>query len=219
MRCENMEEAERLLKEKVFPSPTPRWMFWSKQESELTPLKLEEMALSKKVEGKVTRLLYRNVNIEFLAVWDNVKSLSLPRLPFSTLLDMLNLGRRLRLVDSTLPSSVKNALHALALHEHRASFSPTVWRPHARSEKGKLIQCWFLGCHGDVGGGSAGTVVFAHITLVWMLSQLKGTLTFDLSELQSTFGIPEQASIQKQHDEDGAALKRAMKEAVRECTK
>ena len=80
MKCENMKVAERLLMEKVFSSPTPRWMFWSKQESELTPLKLEEMDFPKKVQGKSTRLLYRNVRIEFLAAWDNVKSLGLPRL-------------------------------------------------------------------------------------------------------------------------------------------
>lgn len=183
-----MVAAQQYLEAQEYPTSPPWWGFWKKSESELEPLTLQDM--------RHKNLLHPNIKIRALAVWDNVKSLGPPRLPFRRLANLLDWRGRFRLVNSTLPSQLQHAIHALALHEHRASFSPIVFNRSEEQTKNlsKLDQCWFLGCHGDVGGGSAGTVVFAHISLVWVLSKLIGELTFDLSELQSTFGIAESAS-------------------------
>ena len=51
--------------------------------------------------------------------------------------------------------SVEIARHAIAIDERRAFFPANLWRPseHAPAGPKDLIQVWFPGCHGDVGGG------------------------------------------------------------------
>ena len=88
---------------------------------------------------------------------------------------------------SHLPVEVENAFHALALDEHRKSFSPTLWYlpPGAGGKKSErsthLKQCWFAGVHTDVGRGyedhAPGDI--ADITFAWMLDQCRGLLAWN----------------------------------------
>ena len=81
---------------------------------------------------------------------------------------------------------VENAFHALALDEHRGTFSPTLWYipPNKANiptvRRTKLKQCWFPGVHTDVGRGYDDHVPgdIADITFAWMVDQCRGLLQF-----------------------------------------
>lgn len=98
-----------------------------------------------------------------------------------------NIGARF--LDIGLAPRVRHSFHALALDEHRSSFYPSLWwkHPEATYKKGKksiepeLIQCWFLGHHGDVGGGSKNHKI-SNLALGWMIDQCtsRNLLDFDI---------------------------------------
>ena len=78
---------------------------------------------------------------------------------------------------------VENAFHALALDEHRGTFSPTLW--YIPLEQGddpptRLKQCWFAGVHTDVGRGYKDHVPgdIADISFTWMVDQCRDLLAF-----------------------------------------
>jgi uncharacterized protein (DUF2235 family) len=108
-----------------------------------------------------------DVKIEAVAVWDTVGSLGIPVLSKDdeTRLDLL------RLVHTSLGAHVKNALHAIAADEQRVDFSPTLWDPDPR-----VVQRFFPGSHGDVGGGYPLGVdsSLSDLALVWMAQKLAG---------------------------------------------
>jgi hypothetical protein len=79
-----------------------------------------------------------------------------------------------------LGNCVEHAFQALALDEHRAPFSPTVWEKRSGNTT-KLYQVWFPGVHSNVGGGSYADIELANITLCWMVAQLEPFLAFDHS--------------------------------------
>lgn len=79
--------------------------------------------------------------------------------------------------DTKLSSCVENAFQALALDEHRSSFSPAVWEK-PEGNRTKLRQVWFPGVHSNIGGGYDDQEL-ANITLAWMMSQLEPFIEFD----------------------------------------
>ncbi len=118
----------------------------------------------------------RGTPVRFLGVWDTVGSLGVP-VP-----QLRGLGNKLfggiyRFHDTGLGKNVLNACQALAIHEKRGAFKPVLWtRRHEEvlDEQGKatrqrLLQVWFTGSHGDVGGGYKGDRRLADISLTWML--------------------------------------------------
>jgi hypothetical protein len=88
-----------------------------------------------------------------------------------------------------IPSTeIKHAFHALALDEHRGSFTPTLWYiPKTKNEallkENRLVQCWFPGYHANIGGGTTGEGKddndIDEITFAWMCDLVKPYLTFD----------------------------------------
>ncbi len=96
----------------------------------------------------------------------------------------------------TIHQGVEFAFQALGLDEHRSSFSPTLWwlDPTAtwqnsisnRTIKPELVQCWFPGCHSDVGGGDTDQKI-QNITLAWMVDQFasRGLLDFNSAFVQN----------------------------------
>ncbi len=95
-----------------------------------------------------------------IGVWDTVGSLGLPHrlawfsAPYTAF----------HAVD--MPSHVVHARHALALHELRTVFEPTLWDKPGHAS---LEQVWFAGAHADVGGGYAGSqTALSDRALVWM---------------------------------------------------
>ena len=99
----------------------------------------------------------RRINIKMIGVWDTVGSLGVP---FG---NIPGLSRRtMRFHNTRLSTIFENAYHALAIDEERASFAPTLWTkfepdqaPVKKRQPPKRIveQRWFIGAHGNVGGG------------------------------------------------------------------
>ncbi|PWN51898.1 hypothetical protein IE53DRAFT_306942, partial [Violaceomyces palustris] len=109
--------------------------------------------------------------IKAIGVFDTVKALGLPGF-FSS----KALTRFFDFYDPGLGSNVEHAFQALSLGEDRKDFLPTLWyQPRDRLEtlrKGQVLrQCWFQGCHSDV-GGSYNWHGLSDISLAWMVANL-----------------------------------------------
>ncbi|KAK4159062.1 hypothetical protein QBC43DRAFT_339469 [Cladorrhinum sp. PSN259] len=83
---------------------------------------------------------------------------------------------KLAFIDGVVPPNVKNAYHALALFEHRRDFGPAVWKTWP--SKACVRQCWFAGCHSDVGGFSTNKHPIHHFALLWMMAMLNEFVVF-----------------------------------------
>jgi len=108
-----------------------------------------------------------DLSIRYLGIWDTVGSLGIPRLlPIS-----IGLNARYRFHDTALSRSVQFARHAVAIDERRAAFAPTLWSNlQAFNQPGmppRVLQAWFPGDHGGVGGGSARKL--SNCALLWVL--------------------------------------------------
>lgn len=90
----------------------------------------------------------REIEIEFLGVWDTVGSLGIPFTAFQELND-----ERYGFHDTKLSRIVKNAFHALAMDEHREPYKPTFLTQREDAGEQRVEQVWFAGAHSDVGGG------------------------------------------------------------------
>jgi uncharacterized protein (DUF2235 family) len=107
--------------------------------------------------------------IQMIGVWDTVGSLGIPAI-FGGV-DESQFG----FLDTSLHPDVQSAYQALAIDEARAQFPATLWTS-APAPGQTLVQVWFSGCHGDVGGGTPqggpvdnGTRL-CDITLGWMIA-------------------------------------------------
>jgi uncharacterized protein (DUF2235 family) len=87
--------------------------------------------------------------VKFIGVWDTVGALGAP----GFLGQMFN-GKKYAYHDISLNDNIQHAYQALALHEHRRPFLPSVWSAPP-SWGGTLVQAWFVGAHSDIGGGEA----------------------------------------------------------------
>lgn len=86
------------------------------------------------------------IPIHFLGVWDTVGALGAP---IGLIRNMFN--DRIAFHDTELAPVVTYGYHALALHEYREDFAPTLWT--VKRSRQKVEQVWFPGTHSDVGGG------------------------------------------------------------------
>lgn len=108
---------------------------------------------------------HRDVPIEMIGVWDTVKSLGLN----APLIWRFSVPKH-AFHNHALGPNVKHGFHALARNETRAAYTPVMWDGDAD----RLVQMWFRGTHGDVGGQLGGYEVarpLSNISLVWMLEQ------------------------------------------------
>jgi len=127
------------------------------------------------LEGMNWRVPPDEIQIKVIGVWDTVGSLGVPE---SDLVKSFHLNNKWTFLDIAMPSRVEYAFQALSLDEHRSTFYPTLWwkHPNAQFKKGKktvipeLIQCWFPGHHGDVGGGSSDRKI-SNLSLAWMVDE------------------------------------------------
>lgn len=112
-------------------------------------------------------------DIEFIGVWDTVGSLGIPtgHLRLLSLLFRL-FGYDWQFHDPQLSRRVKHAYHALAIHERRSTFVPTLWEQQ-EGAGGQMLQQIWPGVHCDVGGGynAAG---LSDESLYWMIEKAKG---------------------------------------------
>jgi uncharacterized protein (DUF2235 family) len=109
----------------------------------------------------------RLIDIRFLGVWDTVGALGIPIESFED----FN-RQQFEFHDTELSSIVKNAFHAIAVDEHREAYAPTLWAPKQKPEQ-VVEQRWFIGAHGDVGGGYADRRL-SDVTLNWMQRKAQG---------------------------------------------
>jgi uncharacterized protein (DUF2235 family) len=103
--------------------------------------------------------------IRAVAVWDTVGALGIPA--FAAQQKRLDL---FRFVDTALHPKVACGLHAVAVDEARADFTPTFWDADPR-----VTQVLFPGAHADVGGGYATANHESGLSdgaLVWMTGKL-----------------------------------------------
>ncbi|HTW61007.1 MAG TPA: DUF2235 domain-containing protein [Terracidiphilus sp.] len=120
-----------------------------------------------------------NASIQMVGVWDTVGSLGIP-----AIFGGVNEGQ-FGFLDTSLHPDVQSAYQALAIDEARAQFPATLWTSIPAPGQ-TLVQVWFSGCHGDVGGGTPqggpvdnGTRL-CDITLGWMMANAQAQgLTFD----------------------------------------
>ncbi|KUJ17581.1 uncharacterized protein LY89DRAFT_57769 [Mollisia scopiformis] len=87
--------------------------------------------------------------------------------------------KQFRFAYHRLPPNVRNAFHALSLNENRRAFEPVLWHQTQPQPEQTLKQCWFLGCHSDVGGHKGNlSNGMPDVTLVWMMAQLEPFVLF-----------------------------------------
>ncbi|KAF3888249.1 MULTISPECIES: DUF2235 domain-containing protein [Nostocales] len=111
------------------------------------------------------------VPITLVGCFDTVGALGIPGLPaFSKLHEQLN--KRYRFHDTTLNKCVQNALHAMAIDEIREVFDVTPMKKHPEAENQRVIQKWFPGEHGCVGGGTEEQSGLSDAALQWMIDSI-----------------------------------------------
>ncbi len=113
-----------------------------------------------------------DTNIKCVGVWDTVGALGIPLGLFT------RFNERYQFHDVQLSSTVDNAFQALAIDEHRKTFSPSVWTESPKvkdtNPNQRMEQVWFAGAHSDVGGGYVETGL-SDIALNWMIEKAAGT--------------------------------------------
>lgn len=111
--------------------------------------------------------------VAYVGVFDTVGQRGLPS-AFGPISDAAN--KRYAFHDLDLGTHVKSARHALAIDERRSAFPPTFWtnldtlneRSRAAGGPGDAYQQrWFVGAHGDVGGGNASSL--SSFPLSWVI--------------------------------------------------
>lgn len=88
-----------------------------------------------------------DVGIKLIAVWDTVGALGIP----TTVPIPSALRADYSFHDTDLGQVVENALHAVAIDEHREDYSAVLWT--AKHKGQRVEQRWFPGAHANVGGG------------------------------------------------------------------
>jgi hypothetical protein len=130
----------------------------------------------------------RVVPIKFVGVYDTVGALGVPFPSFRKLF-----GGTYQFLNTGLRRSNDYAFHAIAIDEHRKSFSPTLWTTQnaanaAPRSIGKTEQRWFVGAHANVGGGCF-TDPLAQRPLDWLAGKAESVgLAF-----KASFDVPDEA--------------------------
>ena len=125
------------------------------------------------------------VDITLLGCFDTVGALGIPLLPIFKIFAPL-LHRRYKFYDPTLNKYVQNALHAMAIDEVREIFDVTRMIKNPDAPNQRLIEKWFPGEHGCVGGGTEEHTPLSDGALQWMIDSIKDLglgLEFDLKSI------------------------------------
>ncbi|MEX2166043.1 MAG: DUF2235 domain-containing protein [Methyloceanibacter sp.] len=113
------------------------------------------------------------VDIKMVGVWDTVGKVGVP---FGEIRNFSS--KAFRYLHTGLRKPMLNCLHAIAIDEHRRAFPPTLWtirKPHNPNQQmapmrpiATCEQRWFVGAHGNIGGGYASDVL-AQLPFRWLL--------------------------------------------------
>ncbi len=110
-----------------------------------------------KAMGRFKKYFGRKCPVQFIGVWDTVKSIGLLR-------------RSLVLPHTADLKNVRSGRHAVSLDERRSKYRPNLW---SRPDDACFQQVWFPGVHSDVGGGYDDSGL-SDIALEWMLAEAAG---------------------------------------------
>ncbi|KAJ6621699.1 hypothetical protein B0H10DRAFT_970376 [Mycena sp. CBHHK59/15] len=122
-------------------------------------------------------------SVKFVGVFETVGSLGLPE-------ELTHHSPQVRDIfgfnDTVLGEHIEYAYQALALDEPRADFNCCKFEQSAggRRKKQILKQCWFTGCHADIGGGYKDGSL-SYLTLFWMAANVEDHLSLDYTYLGS----------------------------------
>ena len=169
------------------------YKLWRKKQFAMPPHKLVLTNIEQEFLSK-PELRRCGIRVKACALWDTVNSTFRvarfwPR-------------RRFSFIDSEWCDGIDAVFQALALHENRRPFLPTVLKKSpkcnpadekgglspdtgSQGQPGQLEQCWFVGKHSDIGRG-AGTTPLANLTLIWILAKLERYLDLDIESLWET---------------------------------
>ena len=112
-----------------------------------------------------------HVPIKALCCWDTVASLGIPNLiPLLKLDEKFN--EKYGFHDATINPTIEKAFHAVAIDEIYKVFDVTLMEPHSTREKEQVVQIWFPGCHGCIGGGCNEECGLSDEALLWMMKQV-----------------------------------------------
>ena len=122
-----------------------------------------------------------DLEVKFIGVWDTVGALGIPLRGLRWLTK-----EKYAFHDTELSGAVQNAVHALAIDEHRKPFEPAIWEYKPKPGQ-QVEQVWFCGAHSDVGGGyerTPGETQLADLSLDWMIAKARACgLAFDADVL------------------------------------
>lgn len=112
------------------------------------------------------------VPITLLGCFDTVGALGIPGLhAFKEFHEQLN--KTYRFHDTTLNKMIQNALHAVAIDEIRDVFDVTPMKKNPDAENQRVLQVWFPGEHGCVGGGMEEHSGLSDTALQWMMDSIR----------------------------------------------
>lgn len=147
-----------------------------------------KIANFRKEHGVKTEKYGYRVPITLLACWDTVGALGIPDLtPIINLAGKIN--KKYLFHDCKLSPITQNALHAVAIDEQRSTFDASLMEKSNKTEDQRLIQKWFPGDHGCVGGGSKEQRGLSDGALKWMIDsidELELGLEIDTSVITSS---------------------------------
>ena len=126
------------------------------------------------------------VNITLLGCFDTVGALGIPVLPLFKMFTPI-LHSRYKFYDTTLNQYIQNAVHAMAVDEIREIFDVTRMTRNPDAEHQRLIEKWFPGEHGCVGGGTEKHTPLSDGAFKWMVESIKALnlgLEFDLDSIK-----------------------------------
>jgi hypothetical protein len=131
---------------------------WERQDPTLDDI-VRQLEGDRDSEGKITmkNAFLVKTRIRVLAEWDTVSA-------------MATLSQNFHFVNDTVPDCVDYAFHALALNETRRSFVPMLYTK--AGDDTKVLQCGFVGCHSDIGGGNEDAGL-STLSLIWMISAIE----------------------------------------------
>lgn len=136
--------------------------------------------------------------VRCVGVFDTVGSLGLPE---ELTLRAPKLTNLFGFPDRILGEHVERAYHAMALNETRSDFNVNKFQQtEAGRQKNQILkQCWFTGCHSDIGGGYKEHDL-ADISLTWMLAHIGDILSLDVKYLSQLPQPVASWGTQKPHD-------------------
>ncbi|MGB3508581.1 MAG: DUF2235 domain-containing protein [Microcoleaceae cyanobacterium] len=111
------------------------------------------------------------VPITLVGCFDTVGALGIPVVPIFQRFKPL-LHRRYKFYDTKLNKYVQNAVHAMAIDEIRQVFDVTPMNKNPKAENQRVIQKWFPGEHGCIGGGTEEHRGLSDGALKWMIDSI-----------------------------------------------